>query len=125
MHYPIFLVVYLGMSVQNTIAVLQGLWGVRSAFIRTPKFSGKANSVASYQNKKISWITFIEIAVLCYFLYAIALSFFLGDYFLIAFFMMMVWGLSILVFKSLETKMMGSFFTKASSFIHRKYIIGK
>jgi cellulose synthase/poly-beta-1,6-N-acetylglucosamine synthase-like glycosyltransferase len=111
MHYPIFLVVYLAMSVQNTIAVLQGLWGIRSAFIRTPKFSGTPYTVTSYQNKKVSWITFIELAVLCYFLYAIGLSVFLGDYFLIAFFMMMAWGLSILVFKSLETKMMGSFFT--------------
>lgn len=99
-HYSLFLVIYLGMSVQNAIAVLQGLFGVRSAFVRTPKLSSNSNSSSSYLNKNINWITIFEIILLSYFLYAIGLSFYLNDYFLLLFFIMMSWGLGILIFQS-------------------------
>jgi cellulose synthase/poly-beta-1,6-N-acetylglucosamine synthase-like glycosyltransferase len=112
-HYTLFLVIYLAMSVQNAIAVLQGLFGVRSAFVRTPKFSMHGNSASAYLNKKINWITIFEIALLSYFLYAIGLSFYLDDYFLLLFFLMMSWGLGILVYESLaETRFIKFFKTK-------------
>ena len=104
-NYPLFLVVYLGMSAQNAIAALQGLLGHSSAFVRTPKFSVRtANSNAtSYLNKKVSWLTWWEIGLLSYFLGGIGLSFYLNDYFLLLFFLMMSWGLMILDYQSLAT----------------------
>jgi cellulose synthase/poly-beta-1,6-N-acetylglucosamine synthase-like glycosyltransferase len=38
--YPAFLVMSLGLFIHNTIAVLQGYAGVRTPFIRTPKYAG-------------------------------------------------------------------------------------
>lgn len=120
-HYPLFLVVYMGMSIQNTIAVLQGMLGVRSAFIRTPKFSANPTTTA-YHNKKVSWITIVEMAFLFYFLYAIGLSFYLRDYFLLIFFIMMACGLSILIYKSLAMSNLGPIIKKRFSFAIRSIL---
>jgi cellulose synthase/poly-beta-1,6-N-acetylglucosamine synthase-like glycosyltransferase len=98
--FPLFLVVYLAMSVQNAVAVLQGISGHKSAFVRTPKFSGSSAVANQYLNKKISWITLFEIALFGYFLSGIALSIYFNDYFLMLFFGMMCWGLGVLIFHS-------------------------
>lgn len=97
--FPLFMVVYLAMSVQNAVAVLQGIAGHRSAFVRTPKFSGSAIT-DQYLNKKISWITLFEMALFGYFLSGIGLSIYFNDYFLMLFFGMMCWGLGVLIFHS-------------------------
>lgn len=99
-HYPLFLVIYMGLSVQNALAVIQGLSGSQSAFIRTPKFSTTVLHT-SYLKRKINWITLLELAILCYFLYGIGLSIYLGDYFMLLFFIMIGCGLSYLVYQSI------------------------
>jgi cellulose synthase/poly-beta-1,6-N-acetylglucosamine synthase-like glycosyltransferase len=100
-HYPLFLVIYMGLSVQNALAVLQGLLGSRSAFIRTPKFNTNTATHTSYLNRKINWITLLELVTFCYFLYGIGLSVYLGDYFMMLFFVMISSGLGYLVYQSL------------------------
>lgn len=100
-HYPLFLVIYMGLSVQNALAVIQGLSGSQSAFIRTPKFSTTTVLHTSYLKRKINWITLLELAILCYFLYGIGLSIYLGDYFMLLFFIMIGCGLSYLVYQSI------------------------
>jgi hypothetical protein len=97
-YYPLFVVIYLGLSVQNAIAVIQGFAGHRSAFIRTPKFAGKKENNNVYLSKKINWITLLEVCLLAYFCYGIGLSIYLADYFMLLFFLMMCWGLSILLY---------------------------
>jgi cellulose synthase/poly-beta-1,6-N-acetylglucosamine synthase-like glycosyltransferase len=92
-HYPLFLVTYMALSVQNGIAVLQGLAGKASPFVRTPKGSNKS----TYLKQKFSWINAVELALLCYFLFGIGLSFYLEDYFMLLFFCMMSYGLSFLL----------------------------
>lgn len=99
-NYPLFVVIYLAMSVQNTVAVLQGFVGMRSPFVRTPKFS-VVSSQNSYVQKKVGLITFLEMVLLVYFLYGICLSVYSGDYFLLLFFVLMCGGLAILVYQTL------------------------
>ncbi len=100
-HYPLFLVIYMGMSVQNAFAVLQGFLGSQSAFVRTPKFNTNTANQASYLKRRINWVTLLEIAILCYFLYGIGLSLYLGDYFMMLFFIMIGCGLGYLVYQSI------------------------
>jgi len=59
-----FLVFMMGLSLHNTIAVVEGLIGKKTPFVRTPKFnvvnktdSWKGNA---YSIKKISFLTWIE-----------------------------------------------------------------
>ena len=100
LNYPVFVVIYLAMSVQNTVAVLQGFMGMQSPFVRTPKAdtTGLQNA---YVQRKVNWISVLEMTLLLYFLYGIGLSMHYSDYFLLSFFVLMVAGLSILLYQTL------------------------
>jgi cellulose synthase/poly-beta-1,6-N-acetylglucosamine synthase-like glycosyltransferase len=59
-----FMPISLGLSLYNAVAVIEGLRGKVSAFVRTPKY-GSAEQQASaqkaaYKSKKISWVTIAE-----------------------------------------------------------------
>jgi cellulose synthase/poly-beta-1,6-N-acetylglucosamine synthase-like glycosyltransferase len=102
-HLPLFLVVYMGLAVQNSIAVLQGLFGFSSPFIRTPKASAanKQGDNDAYAGSGFSWVTWLEIAVFIYFLFGIALSFYYADYFMLLFFVMISYGIGLVAFESI------------------------
>ncbi len=73
--FPLFLSLSMGLSLHNTIAVLQGYWGRQSPFVRTPKFDIKSIKDRlknqQYLNRKISWTTMLEGLLCLYFLAAI------------------------------------------------------
>jgi cellulose synthase/poly-beta-1,6-N-acetylglucosamine synthase-like glycosyltransferase len=101
-HYPLFVIIYMALSVQNAIAVLQGLFGSGSVFVRTPKFNRNAGNKSTYLRRKVNWLTITEAIILCYFLCGIGLSFYYGDYFMLLFFAMIGAGLAFIVFQSLS-----------------------
>ncbi|MFQ5448011.1 MAG: cellulose synthase family protein [Saprospiraceae bacterium] len=72
--FPLFLALSMGLSLHNTIAVVQGWWGKKSAFIRTPKFNiqGLADTFRSrkYVATRMSWTTLLEGLLAVYFLVA-------------------------------------------------------
>ncbi|HFA49548.1 MAG TPA: glycosyltransferase [Bacteroidetes bacterium] len=72
--FPLFLALSMGLSLHNTVAVVQGWLGKQSAFIRTPKFNiqGLRDTFKSqdYLATKISWTTFFEGGLAVYFLAA-------------------------------------------------------
>lgn len=69
--FPVFLSLSMGLSLHNTVAVIQGYLGKKSAFIRTPKFNiqGISDSFkkANYRNYKVSWTTIFEGILAIYF----------------------------------------------------------
>lgn len=73
--FPLFLALSMGLSLHNTVAVVQGWIGKKSAFIRTPKFNIQSlrDSFKSqrYLSSKISWTTLMEGLLTIYFLSAI------------------------------------------------------
>ncbi len=73
--FPLFLALSMGLSLHNTVAVIQGWLGKQSAFIRTPKFNIQGLKDTFRQNKymttKITWTTFFEGVLAIYFLTAI------------------------------------------------------
>lgn len=73
--FPIFLSLSMGLSLHNSIAVLQGYLGKQTAFIRTPKFDIKAigDKLSSkiYFDTKISKVTIFEGLLMLYFSYSI------------------------------------------------------
>ena len=72
--FPLFLSLSMGLALHNTVAVVQGYLGKKSAFVRTPKFniqSIKDNfKKRNYLNKKLSWTTLFEGLLALYFLAA-------------------------------------------------------
>lgn len=76
--FPIFLTLSMGLSLHNSVAVIQGYIGKKSAFIRTPKFNiqGIQDSFKkrAYLSKKIPWTTFGEGMLSLYFIAGILLG---------------------------------------------------
>lgn len=101
-HFPFFMVVYMGLSVQNAVAVVQGFWGSSSVFVRTPKSAVTAAHNNSYLKNGFNWINGLEVASLCYFGYGIYLSIYLNDYSMMLFFLMIGYGLGFIVYQSLK-----------------------
>jgi len=81
--FPVFLALSMGLSLHNTIAVLQGWRGKKSPFIRTPKFN--INTIKDtfkkqkYFNSKLSWVTVFEGLLSLYFLGGIFAGIQLGN----------------------------------------------
>lgn len=70
--FPLFLALSMGLSLHNTVAVIQGYFGKKSPFVRTPKFNIKTISDSftnrNYLMKKLSWTTIAEGLMAIYFL---------------------------------------------------------
>lgn len=101
-----FYTIAMGFSFHNSLAVIEGLRGKKSDFIRTPKFNieslrdkWKQNS---YISKKISKNVIVEGILMLYFLFAIYSGFRLKDYSLMPFHFMLFIGYSFVFVKSLQ-----------------------
>jgi len=76
--FPVFLALSMGLSLHNTIAVIQGWWGKESPFVRTPKFN--INGIKDtfrkqkYFNSSISWTTIFEGLLAVYFAIAVVIG---------------------------------------------------
>jgi cellulose synthase/poly-beta-1,6-N-acetylglucosamine synthase-like glycosyltransferase len=103
--FPAFLSLSMGLSLHNTIAVLEGYFGRKTPFIRTPKFNVVAHSdqwVANkYLRKKINKLTIIEAVLSIYFLIGIYCSFHLRDFSLLPFQTLLALGYGAVVYLSL------------------------
>lgn len=108
----VFFSVAMGFSVHNTVAVLEGHFGKKSDFIRTPKFnintlkdSWKGNK---YLRKKISANVIIEGLLMLYFAFGMYSAFVVGDqggdFGLFPFHLMLFGGFGYVFIKSLTSK---------------------
>ncbi len=94
--YPKFLMISMGLSLHNGIAVVEGLLGRRTPFIRTPKFNvtlkGDSWKGNEYVRPALSGITILEGFMCLYFLFGIATGLYLQDFGLLFFHVMLVLG---------------------------------
>ena len=94
--FPFFLTVSMGLSLHNALAVLEGLFGYRTPFVRTPKFnvtdSGKKWKGNIYVKNKIDVMTIMEGVLSIYFIFGIAFGIHLQDFGLILFHLMLAAG---------------------------------
>ncbi len=69
--FPLFLALSMGLSLHNSVAVLQGYRGKKSPFVRTPKFNIQSIKDRlqrnSYLKKRLSWTTIMEGLMALYF----------------------------------------------------------
>jgi cellulose synthase/poly-beta-1,6-N-acetylglucosamine synthase-like glycosyltransferase len=76
--FPVFLSLSMGLSLHNSIAVIQGYLGKTSPFVRTPKFNiqNLADSLSKkkYRTYRLSWTTLVEGMLAIYFLLAIVMG---------------------------------------------------
>src|SRR5690606_24463118 len=69
--FPPFLIISMGLSLHNGLAVLEGLVGIKTPFNRTPKFNiiSKGESWANnvYIKTQLNWVTIFEGVLFLYF----------------------------------------------------------
>lgn len=101
-YFPVFLVVYMALSVQNSIGVIQGLAGKKSPFVRTPKTNAQGIHALGYLKTRWSRLNYVELAMIFYVLLVCVMSIIWNDFFLLLLLLMMLTGLVILVVPALN-----------------------
>ena len=104
--FPLFLALSMGLSLHNTVAVLQGYRGKKSPFVRTPKFNIKSIKDSfkkqNYLSKKLTWTTIGEGVLALYFAAAVGGAFYIQNTTFIAFHLMLALGYGAIFFYSLR-----------------------
>jgi len=92
---PFLMAVGIGLTVTNTRAVMEALLGIKSAFVRTPKYrvarKGEKSQAAKYR-KRLKLAPWIELLLGCYFLAAIVYTFTNNNFFTAPFLILFVFG---------------------------------
>ncbi len=92
---PFLMALGIGLTVTNTKAVMEALFGIKSAFVRTPKYrvavKGEKSKAAKYR-KRLKLAPWIELLLGCYFAAAIYYTFTNKNYFTAPFLILFVVG---------------------------------
>jgi hypothetical protein len=85
----------IGLTITNTKAVMEALFGIKSAFARPPKYSvakkGEKSKAGKYR-KRLHWTPWVELAVGTWFAIAIAYTFTNHNFFTAPFLLLFVVG---------------------------------
>ena len=95
--FPLFLALSMGLSLHNSVAVLQGYLGKKSPFVRTPKFNIKSikdqfSNRKKYLKYKLTWTTILEGLLALYFLAGVVSGIYLQNTTFIIFHLMLFVG---------------------------------
>jgi hypothetical protein len=92
---PMLIAVGVGLTVINTRAVLEALFGVETAFVRTPKYAvgdRPVNLEVKKYRGRSGWLPYAEIAFGLYYVSMVALAIQTYNYFAIPFLVLFVFG---------------------------------
>jgi len=96
LYLPFLMALGIGLTVTNTRAVLEALFGVQSSFKRTPKYrvqvKGEKSVAAKKYRKRLGVVPWIELAIGCYFAAAVYYAFTNENYITIPFLIIFVLG---------------------------------
>ena len=95
LYLPLLMALGIGLTVTNSKAVMEALLGIKSAFVRTPKYrvaqKGEKSQAAKYR-KRLKLAPWIELIIGCYFALAILYTFSNHNYFTAPFLILFVVG---------------------------------
>lgn len=100
-----FLVVSMGLSLSNTVAVLEGYMGIKSSFVRTPKFNVSKKSEFKgnkYDKKSLSIINIVEGILMVTFGFTAVNRAIYGDLGMLPFHLMLSIGYGVIFFSTLK-----------------------
>jgi len=100
-----FLVVSMGLSLSNTVAVIEGYLGIKSSFVRTPKFNVSVKSEFKgnkYDKKSLSIINILEGILMIVFGYTAVVRAVYGDFGMLPFHLMLACGYGVIFFSTLK-----------------------
>jgi cellulose synthase/poly-beta-1,6-N-acetylglucosamine synthase-like glycosyltransferase len=95
LYLPLLMALGIGLTVTNSKAVMEALFGIRSAFARTPKYrvqkKGEKSQARKYR-KRLGWIPWVEVLIGCWFGYTIVYAIQAHNYFTVPFLGLFAFG---------------------------------
>lgn len=105
---PLFLSVSMGLSLHNTQAVLEGLTGKKSPFVRTPKFNLEAGTISlqanAYRLRRMPLSTWLEGGMALLFLGMVCLSVAYSNFLFLPLHLLLALGYGLVFYSSLSTR---------------------
>jgi len=101
LYLPFIMAVGIGLSVRNAVAVMEAIFGVKSEFVRTPKYRVEAGANGSNgaggwatkeYRKKAGWMPWAEVGLGIYFAAAVVYAIEMENYATVPFLVLFVWG---------------------------------
>ncbi len=98
LYLPFIMAVGIGLSVRNAVAVIEAIFGVKSEFVRTPKYRVEAGARdgAGWSKKKYrkgaGWMPYAEVLLGVYFAAAVVYAIEMQNYATVPFLLLFVWG---------------------------------
>jgi cellulose synthase/poly-beta-1,6-N-acetylglucosamine synthase-like glycosyltransferase len=98
LYLPFIMAVGIGLSVRNAVDVLEAIFGVKSEFVRTPKYRVEAGAHGSdawarkKYRKKAGWMPWAEVFLGFYFAAAVVYAIEMENYATVPFLVLFVWG---------------------------------
>lgn len=106
--FPLFIALFIGVSLNNAIGIIQGYSGIKSGFVRTPKFNTASVANKFHKNKytqiNIDRITVMEGILIFYFLFGIILSFRFKNYAIVPLLIIAAAGFSIVFISTITER---------------------
>lgn len=103
--YPAFLSLSMGLSLHNAKGVILGYLGVKSAFVRTPKFNIVSRNDGikgkQYVSFKLSFISLLEVICLGYFCWGTWITFQMANFVAMPFMVMQAFGFATVIYYSI------------------------
>lgn len=104
--FPLFMGGSMGFSVNNTKAVLEGLFKYKTEFVRTPKYSIKEKKDSwkdkKYVGVKFSWVVIVEVLLASYCLFGAFASLYYLEIAAIPFQLLFAWGFGSIAYLSIQ-----------------------
>jgi hypothetical protein len=98
--FPLFVSLFIGLSLSNSIGIMQGYLGIRSGFVRTPKFNAVDKDDKKikrrYIQNKITWLNVFEGLLIFYFLFGVIQSIYFKNYASLPLLLMALTGFSMI-----------------------------
>jgi cellulose synthase/poly-beta-1,6-N-acetylglucosamine synthase-like glycosyltransferase len=127
LYLPFLMALGVGLTITNTKAVLEALFGVKSAFARTPKYrvnkKGEKSQAKKYR-KRLGIIPWIELAIGCYFAFTVWYAISTENYFTVPFLVLFVFGYWYTGLLSLLQGRFERFGTSGQEFHEKPYPMG-
>ena len=125
LYIPFLMALGVGLTITNTKAVLEALFGVKSAFARTPKYRVQVKgeqSHAKVYRKRLGIVPWIELVIGCYFLATVWYAVASENFFTVPFLLLFVFGYW---YTALLSLLQGRFERGAGQSMHEKpYPVG-
>lgn len=108
--FPLYLTYSMGISLNNALAVTEGLLGIKSSFVRTPKFNVsdlKKSGTVNHSAKKRNRLLPFEIGLTAYYLLAgTALAIYCHDFSMWPYHLMLAFGFGLICYYSFQEQQM-------------------